>query len=136
MKSIPEIELYVRFSETDAAGYVSNISYFLYLEEARTKFFELIGTEEFKKKYSVNFVVASTNCDFIRQAYARQILTLTTKVLRVGTKSLKLMHEIFCSKTGELVARGSAVVVSFNFRTQQSVEIPPVLRSRLERYIS
>lgn len=134
--SIPEIDVYVRFCETDAAGHVSNISYFLYLEEARTKFFELIGTEEIKEKYSINFVVATTTCDFIRQVYARQILTLTTNVLRVGRKSFMLMHEILCSKTGELVARGSAVVVCFNFFTQQSVEIPPVLRSLLYRYIS
>lgn len=33
-----ETAVKVRFCETDALGHISNISYFIYLEEARTDF--------------------------------------------------------------------------------------------------
>jgi acyl-CoA thioester hydrolase len=35
-----EVPVRVRFCETDMAGHVNNTSYFIYLEEARGKFFE------------------------------------------------------------------------------------------------
>ncbi len=52
-----ELEVNVRFSETDALGHVNNTSYFVYLEEARLKFFEALGlaTNDF------NFLLAPLN---------------------------------------------------------------------------
>lgn len=38
-----EFRVNVRFSETDAFGPINNTSYFIYLEEARMKFFEALG---------------------------------------------------------------------------------------------
>ena len=38
-----EIQISVRFGETDALGHINNTSYFIYLEEARIRFFESIG---------------------------------------------------------------------------------------------
>ena len=38
-----ELEVNVRFSETDALGHINNTSYFIYLEEARMKFFEALA---------------------------------------------------------------------------------------------
>lgn len=38
-----ELKVNVRFSETDALGHINNTSYFIYLEEARMKFFEALG---------------------------------------------------------------------------------------------
>lgn len=36
----------IRVSETDALGHVSNISYFIYLEEARVELFRNLGIME------------------------------------------------------------------------------------------
>lgn len=129
-----KIDIYVRFCETDAGGHVSNTSYFLYFEEARTKFFETIGFGPNKR--SIHFIVAQTECDFLVQAYAAQILTVTTKVSRIGTKSYTMAHEITDEKTGELIATGGAVIVCYNFATQESVEIPGKLRAILEEELT
>ncbi|USK72194.1 acyl-CoA thioesterase [Peribacillus asahii] len=132
MNNIPEIDVYVRFCETDAAGHVNNTSYFIYMEEARTKFFKAVGYDK-DNRGEMNFVVASAQCDYLAQAYANQTLTLSTKVSRIGTKSYTLAHEIKSADTGAMIAAGSAVVVCFNFQTQQSEVIPPELRSILEQ---
>ncbi|HWL26038.1 MAG TPA: acyl-CoA thioesterase, partial [Ureibacillus sp.] len=86
MNNIPEIDIYVRFCETDAAGHVNNTSYFIYMEEARTKFFKAVGYDK-DNRGEMNFVVASAQCDYLAQAYANQTLTLSTRVSRIGTKS-------------------------------------------------
>ncbi|MFJ8260248.1 acyl-CoA thioesterase [Peribacillus asahii] len=132
MNNIPEIDVYVRFCETDAAGHVNNTSYFIYMEEARTKFFKAVGYDK-DNRGEMNFVVASAQCDYLAQAYANQTLTLSTRVSKIGTKSYTLAHEIKSADTGAMVAAGSAVIVCFNFQTQQSEVIPPELRSILEQ---
>jgi acyl-CoA thioester hydrolase len=131
---IPDIEIYVRYFETDASGHVNNVSYFIYLEEARTKFFEAVGLTK-EKRGNVNLVVASAQCDFIAQAYSFQRLTVTTRVSRIGTKSFTLEHTIKDTETDHIIASGSAVIVCFNFQTQQSEIIPLPFRAALEKVL-
>ena len=135
MKTIPDVDVYVRFCETDAGGHVSNTSYFCYLEEARTKFFTDIhfGFEQANEERS--FILARTECDFIAQSYAAQTLTVKSWIEHIGTKSFTLLHEIYEKKTDTLLARGRAVVVCFNFIEQRSVGIFPELRLTLREYI-
>lgn len=131
---IPGIDIYVRFCETDAAGHVNNISYFIYIEEARTKFIQAIGFGR-EERENLDFIIATAQCDFVSQAYAHQTLKVATNVSRIGEKSFTLQHTIKAADTGAMVATGSAVIVCFNFQNQQSVTIPLQLRSALEQHL-
>ncbi len=124
-----ETHVYVRYCETDAAGHVNNTSYFYYFEEGRMKFFETIGFKSGER--AVDFIVARTECDFLAQSYAGQTLSVTTDVANIGTKSYQISHEIKNHDTGELIAKGSAVIVCFDFESQQTVNIPTHLREQL-----
>jgi len=127
-----EIEIYVRFNETDAAGHVNNASYFFYFEEARIKLIEQMGLQVNGKISMSNVILASTTCDYISQAYAGQILKLETSVSKVGNKSFTLNHLLTQAETGEVVARASATMVCFNFEEQKSEPIPQEVREILE----
>lgn len=126
------IEVYVRFSETDAAGHVNNTSYFLYLEEARTKFFHAIGIGEEDPHSSLNFILASTKCDYLAQAYAGQTLKVSTNVAKIGTKSFSVKHVITNADTDLAVAQASATIVCFNYVEQKTESIPAPLKDKLE----
>ncbi|SFD93967.1 acyl-CoA thioesterase [Fictibacillus sp. FJAT-27399] len=125
-----EIELTVRFCETDALGHINNTSYFIYLEEARVRCFETLGLEMNTNEWS--FILASTKCDFMAQGYFNERLVVRTGVSKIGTKSFTLEHEIYKAETEELVARGNAVIVYFDFKTQQTAHIPEFLRDALK----
>ncbi|MBM4763766.1 thioesterase family protein [Bacillus sp. B15-48] len=130
---IHETTVRVRFSETDALGHVSNTSYFIYLEEARMKFFETLGFNI--DAGSINFISASVKCDFISQSYYNQELTIQSTISKIGTKSFIVMHKIHDTK-GSLIALGQSSIVFFNFEKQQTEKIPEELRARLEQYLS
>ena len=129
-----ELSVIVRFCETDALGHINNTSYFIYLEDARIKFFQALGYEMDISQW--NFILASTKCDFVDQGYFNQTLKITTAVSNIGTKSFRLNHEILDSSTGKLIARADAVIVYFNFETQQSENLPDLLRAELERHLA
>ena len=124
-----EIHVRVRFGETDAFGHINNASYFIYTEEARVRFFEAVGYSMETNKWQ--FIMASTKCDFLKQGYFNQELTIKTYVSKIGTKSFQLDHEIICTKTQQLIATGEATIVYFDFEKQQSEVIPARLRDKL-----
>lgn len=122
-----------RFCETDALGHLSNISYFIYLEEARTRLFDELRyggrTDDW------HFILASTKCDFINQGFFGRRLRVETNVSRIGNKSFQCIHRIMEEETGRLIAIGEAAVVHFNFQTQTSEPLPDDLRTMLAEYL-
>ncbi|WP_085991194.1 acyl-CoA thioesterase [Oceanobacillus senegalensis] len=123
-----KIDIYVRLSETDAMGHINNVSYFHYFEEARTKFLEdVLG-----KRDAVNgFILASTGCDYISQAYAFEVLEIQTHVVKIGTKSVTLGHTLINPKTDEVISKATAVIVCFNYEDQRTTTIPNDVRGKL-----
>ncbi|WP_413785539.1 acyl-CoA thioesterase [Cytobacillus sp. IB215665] len=126
-----ECNIKVRFSETDALGHVNNTSYFTYLEEARVEYFKQFDPHCDIKDWK--YVVVSIKCDFINQAFFDQQLRIFSRVSHVGTKSFKIEHLIVDAHTNQHIAKGEAVIVYFNFETQQSEAIPDQLRLELEK---
>lgn len=128
-----EIQVSVRFSETDALGHVNNTSYFIYLEEARIKFFETVRAGLGEVDWSC--ILASIKCDFINQAYFNQLLTVKTFVTRIGTKSFDLKQDIICSQTNQLIGRSQSVLVNFDFKKQKSIVLSNSLKEELDKNI-
>lgn len=125
-----DITVKVRFSETDALGHVSNISYFIYLEEARIEFFRELGFKMALDKWSI--IIISANCVFYKQAYFDQRLKVTSFVSKIGNSSFKIGHRITDVETEELIAEGEAGAVYFDFNSQKSGPLPEDIRAKLE----
>jgi acyl-CoA thioester hydrolase len=122
----------VRCGETDALGHINNTSYFIYMEEARVKFFQHLGFGMDVKDW--RFILASTTCDYIAQGFFNDELDVTAEVTEIGTKSFCLMHHMINRKTGRLIAKGKAVIVYFDFDKQASEALPDFLKSELSRH--
>ena len=127
-------QLRVRFNECDPNGHASNISYVTYLEVARIQFFTDIGhTIDPKGK---NFVLATTTIDYLSQAKFNQLLTITTQIEKIGTKSFVIVNEILDAESEKPIARGKSVMVYFDFQRNQSEPLPDDLRSKLTEYLA
>lgn len=122
-----------RYCETDALGHVNNVSYFIYLEQARVDFF--LGSAIVEDVSKWPFVAASVKCDFRRQAYVNQELAIKTYVSHIGRTSVKLMHEIIDEKTEELIAQGEDVLVHYDLVNQQSMPLSSEIVDKLQKYV-
>ncbi|WP_042355468.1 acyl-CoA thioesterase [Bacillus rubiinfantis] len=128
-----EIQVIARFSETDALGHINNTSYFIYLEEARIRFLEMLGFDLNGQNFS--FILASAKCDYISQGFFNQQLRITTYVTKIGTKSFQLEHDIINKDTNQLIAHGQVVMVYFDFEKQQSKPLPELMKQGLNTYL-
>ncbi|WP_163529120.1 acyl-CoA thioesterase [Halobacillus ihumii] len=125
-----KIEVGVRFCETDLLGHVNNNNFFVYLEDARIRFFE--DLELVKEDW--NFILASIKCDFLKQVYFKQKLVIKSGVAKIGNSSFHLDQEIYEKESGEIVAKGSSVIVQFDFELQQSAPLSEDMKKQLEAY--
>ncbi|UOR13447.1 acyl-CoA thioesterase [Halobacillus amylolyticus] len=125
-----QIEIWVRFCETDLLGHVNNNNFFVYMEDARIRFFSDLGLV----KEDWNFILASIKCDFLKQVYFNQTLVIKSGVTKVGNSSFHLEQEMYEKDSGELVAKGSSVIVQFDFAQQKSAPLTGDMRKQLETY--
>ncbi|MFG6149850.1 acyl-CoA thioesterase [Halobacillus sp. B23F22_1] len=125
-----ETEIQVRFCETDLLGHVNNNNFFIYMEDARIRFFnDLKLVDE-----DWNFILASTKCDFLKQVFYGQQLVIKSGVVKIGNSSFHLEQDMYEKTTGELVAKGISVIVQFDFEKQVSQPLSVEMKKQLEAY--
>ncbi|PSL43611.1 acyl-CoA thioester hydrolase [Salsuginibacillus halophilus] len=128
-----ETQVKVRFSDTDALGHINNTSYFAYLEEARIDLLQHLGftAPGAQTQRDFPFMVASASCDFKNQAYAGEILHVSTSLERIGNSSFTLQHHL-TRDDGTEVAVGTAVLVYFDFQSGGTSPLTKEMKQTLQ----
>lgn len=121
-------EITVRFNECDSLGHVNNTNYFIYFEESRKEIFRIFNPDLSISDW--NLIVASTQCDYIREIGYAQKITVYSWISRIGTSSFTIDHAI-SDEANQWVARGKAVLASFDFETRKSIPLTEEIRGIL-----
>jgi acyl-CoA thioester hydrolase len=131
----------VRFGDTDAMGHVNNARYLTYCESARVDFWERVTGRPFALVTHgavESMILADIKVTFRAPAFAGEVLTVESRVGRVGRTSFTLEHRITApdSERGaaRLVATAEAVQVLYDYRSERPLEIPPATVAALEAF--
>ena len=117
----------VAFRDLDMLGHVNNAVYLSYFESARVAYgLRLAGTRDVAR---LTFIVAEATVTYLRQASYGDELEVGACVSRIGTKSFTMDYGLRDRRTGELVARGSTVLVWFDYAANQSMPVPEAFRT-------
>ena len=109
----------VRFSDTDAMGHISSGSYAAFAEVGRETFFKQIPGPRSDIPW---FVLAHLGMDYPSEGRFGQRVTLTTRVAKLGEKSMTLEQQVFAD--GKLCCKLKVVMVGFDPKTRMSAPIP------------
>jgi acyl-CoA thioester hydrolase len=104
-----EIQIRVRYQETDAQGHVHHANYLTYFEAGRTELLRAAGFSyrEFEQSGRM-LVVAEANCRYISPARYDDLLTLRTETLRA--KGARIFHRYEVRRDGELLVEGTTTL--------------------------
>lgn len=106
-----EMQVRVRYQETDAQGRVHHSNYINYFEVARVEMLRQSGISyRMLEDSGVMLVVASINCSYIKGAMADDLLTIKTTLTRA--KGVRIHHHYEISLDQEPVATGDSVVAA------------------------
>ncbi len=109
MASEHEIEIRVRYSETDAMGFLHHSNYLNYYEMGRTELFRSCGGDYRQMEADGRFfVVVSFVAKYHLPARYDDVLRLVTTMVKMG--AAKLEHEYSVFRGDELLATARSVL--------------------------
>ncbi len=109
MASEIEIQIRVRYSETDAMGFLHHGNYFAFFEMGRTELLRAQGGNYRQMEEEGWFmVVVSIECKYRKPARYDDLLTLHTRVARITPA--KIEHEYRLFRDGELLTEARSVL--------------------------
>lgn len=104
-----EIQIRVRYSETDAMGFLHHGNYFALFEMGRTELLRAQGGNYRRMEEAGLFmVVVSAECKYRKPARYDDVLVLQTRVAKVTPA--KLEHEYRLYRDGELLTEARTVL--------------------------
>ncbi len=104
-----EIQIRVRYNETDPMGYLHHGNYFAYFEMGRTELLRSQGGNYRQMEAAGLFmVVVSIECKYRKSARYDDLLTLKTRIARVTPAKLEHDYQIY--RDGELLTEARSVL--------------------------
>jgi len=111
-----------RFGDLDALGHINNTVPSFWFETGRTQVLKIFDPELTVNKKNFPLIMAHIDFDFIDQLYLKYEVEIRTWISRIGTKSFTVTHEAW--QEGRLCVKGNAVIVHYDFNTEQTTPIP------------
>lgn len=108
-----EIQIRVRYQETDGQGRVHHTNFINFFEVARVEMLRASG-RNYKdlEEAGIFLVVQNVNVDYYRGVKFDDLLTIQVRVTRA--KGVRIRHEYEVLHEGELVAKGETTVAAVN----------------------
>ncbi len=117
-----EIQIRVRYQETDGQGRLHHANYFTYFELGRTELLRAAGhSYRTVEEQGYLLVVADIGCEYFLPASFDDLLTLRTTVVKAKGARIEHQYEVFRDK--ELLARGRSIVACID-RSGKPKRIP------------
>lgn len=124
-----DIEIRVRYAETDAMGYLHHAQYFVYFEQGRTELLRLNGVRyRDMEERGIFYVVARLECRYRAPARYDDLLRLTTTTARLTP--VRVEHGYRLTRDDRLLAEGHSTLVSVG-RDGRPLTLPDDLYNRL-----
>lgn len=117
------LDLQMRFRDIDLFGHVNNNVYFEYFDLGKVKYIEATLGSLFNPRADAA-VVANINCNFMHPTLPNEALAVETRTDAIGEHSFTLSQRVLNTETSEVKCEARVVMVCFNTRTGQSIELP------------
>lgn len=112
-----------RWNDFDMLGHINNTIYFQYFDLAKSDFFlsRLGNTIDLRH---IAPVAVNVNCNFSAPILPGEPVEVSTRVAKIGEKSLTFEQQITNPDTGAVKCACTTVMVAFDLRAGTSVTVP------------
>jgi acyl-CoA thioester hydrolase len=124
----------IRYADIDAQGHVNNAKYLTYMEQARVAYIMHLELWDGRSYLDTGMVLADARVSFRLPIRLHQKIEVGIRTTRLGRKSITMTYEFREQRTGTVFATGETVIVTYDYRAQQSIPIPPNWRATLENF--
>lgn len=124
----------IRFKDVDKLGHVNNANHITYFELARVDYFNaLMGDSITIDWVKESLILAKVEMEYKQPVLLEDKVFVYTWVSSIGTKSFTMNCTIVIDRKGEeiVAANGTAVIVCFNYESNQTIPVPEAWKSKM-----
>ena len=130
-----EVQIRVRYSETDQMGYVYYGNFAAYYEVARTEAFRKLGISyKEMEKEGIIMPVLEMRTKYIRPARYDDLLTVKVQVKSKPHGTRILFHYDVLNEAQELLNVGETTLVFVDVKTGRPIALPQSILTQLDSY--
>jgi acyl-CoA thioester hydrolase len=129
-----DLQIRVRYAETDQMSYVYYGHYAQYFEVARVEMLRSLGfTYKKLEEEGVMLPVLEYSIKYYRPAYYDDLLTIKTEIRELPAARIRFFYETFNEKN-ELLNRAETTLVFVNRKNGKPTSLPDDLREVMEKF--
>lgn len=127
-----EIQIRVRYGETDQMGVVYHGNYALYLEMGRIEWLRKLGVSyKTMEENGIMLPVVSLHVNYKKSAGYDDLINVKTQLKKEPTAKIEFEYEITNQK-GELLSTASTILVFVDMKTGRPVKAPQYIMDLLK----
>jgi acyl-CoA thioester hydrolase len=122
----------VEYGETDGQGRVFYANYLLFFDRGRMAYWVRAGlSEEEIRRIEHDTVVAEVHCTYRAPASFYDVVSVHTRIARIGRSSLRMEFAVINDSTDALMAEGYAVLVNVDLGANRAVPFVDALKAKV-----
>ena len=133
---VNEVQIRVRYAETDQMGYVYYGNYATYFEVARVESLRKLGMSyRALEESGIMLPVLELQTKFLKPAKYDDLLTIKTTILEQPSVRIKFSYQVF-NESKELLTLGETTLVFINAETKRPCAAPENFVEKLSPYFT
>ena len=125
----------VRYGDLDPQGHVNNAKYLTYFEQARIYYLIQLGLFSVDQSFmEVGVIVADVHITFHSPARYGNPLKVGVKTTKLGNKSMTVEQCVMDGRTGEVMASGTVVLVTFDYEGLKTIPVPEDWKEKIGEF--
>ena len=125
----------IRYGDLDPQGHVNNAKYLTYFEHARTLYLRELGLfREGSSFLDIGVILADIHISFLKPIQWEDKINVGVRINKLGNKSLKVAQHIQGVDDETLFAKGEVVMVTYDYHSGRTIEIPEDWRRIISDY--
>jgi acyl-CoA thioester hydrolase len=134
-----EVEVEVRFADTDAQGHVNNASYLTYCEVARIHYWSDVAGGSFVGGTGrpESLILAEARITYRAPVFFGDAVTVQTRATRIGRSSFTLEHRLTARRpdgVSRLAAVSDSILVAYDYDLATAVPLSDSQTAAIERF--
>jgi len=125
----------VRYGDLDPQGHVNNAKYLTYFEQARVYYLIYLGL--FGKDQSfmeIGLIVADIHIAYHAPTHYGDAIKTGVRTKRIGGKSIVVEQAVVDVNTGQEMAKGEVVMVTFDYKAKKTIPVPDEWREKISEF--
>ena len=123
----------VRYGDLDPQGHVNNAKHLTFFEQARIAYMIELGM--FSKDQSfmeIGVILADVHITYHAPIYFGEHIKVGVHAMKLGNKSMTWAQNIVDAQTGQVLAKGEVVMVTYDYKEEKTINLPHEWREKIK----